>query len=218
MRLVIAFILLTVTSLLSATDYYVKNGGNDSNSGLDDANAWAHHPWMSTWTGRVTLEPGDVVYMKRGDKWICANPVDDFITVQQSGTQGKPIKTTSYGQGEKPIISISTNSNFCVIQGNTQSYISIDNLEISHWSPLIDQSSNKCGIQFGGYESNIPHDWVITSCDIHNCPKIGISGYGDSYNIVIGDINATTCATPTSYSNQIYNCGYAGILLVAATI
>ncbi len=213
MRLVIAFILLTVTSLLSATDYYVKNGGNDSNSGLDDANAWAHHPWMSTWTGRVTLEPGDVVYMKRGDKWICANPVDDFITVQQSGTQGKPIKTTSYGQGEKPIISISTNSNFCVIQGNTQSYISIDNLEISHWSPLIDQSSNKCGIQFGGYESNIPHDWVITSCDIHNCPKIGISGYGDSYNIVIGDINATTCATPTSYSNQIYNCGYAGILL-----
>ena len=47
--------LLLVSLVCSATKYYVKNGGNDSNTGLDDANAWANHPWMSTWQGVVFL-------------------------------------------------------------------------------------------------------------------------------------------------------------------
>jgi len=66
MKLVFTLFFSIVTTLLSATNYYVKNGGNDSNSGLDDANAWAHHPWMSNWTGHVTLGPGDFVFLKRG--------------------------------------------------------------------------------------------------------------------------------------------------------
>ena len=119
---------------MSATNYYVKNGGSDSSSGLDDANAWAHHPWMSTWTGNVSSCAGDIVYMKRGDTWSISNPVAPFVTARQSGTPGNPIKTTAYGPAINPVIQDRTFnesvSNICF----GKSYFVFDNLHIQHYS------------------------------------------------------------------------------------
>ncbi len=205
--------LLVFDLTVSARTYYVKNGGNDSNSGLSDKQAWAHHPWMTTWTGKTKLIAGDTIRMKCGDSWIIATTSSPFITVEQSGFVNLPIITTSYGIGTKPRIAITGDSDYPVIHGSNKSYITFDNLEIHHWSSIIDKQSSQCGIQFGRSGNAVPHDWLITNCSIHDCPKTGISGYTDSYNITIGDTLASSCATNVSFSNHIYNCGYAGILL-----
>lgn len=212
MRRMIILPLALIALNVSGTNYYVKNGGSDSNSGRSDAQAWEHHPWMSTWTGTVTLAPGDTVFMQRGSIWSIAAPTSPFMTVKQDGSAGKPITTTWYGSsGNKPLIQITADYPYPVIQGIGRSYITIDHLEIKHFSHTYAAYTNKHGIIFGKSGSSVSHDWLITNCDIHEIPNSGIAGSGDSYNIIIGDTSAKACATSNAYSNHIYNCGYAGI-------
>jgi len=213
---VLIILFLSINSVLSATNYYVKNGGNDLALGTSDASAWAHHPWMTTWTGRTTLVAGDNVFMKRGDIWSIAAPSAPFITVAQNGVSGNPITTTWYGaSGNKPLIQITGDYAYPVIKGFGKSFITFDNLEIKHFSAVQDLTNSQDGIEFGKDASNnVPHDWIITNCNIHNIPLIGINGFDDSYNILIGNASATSCATVLSYSNHIYDCGYGGIILL----
>ena len=208
--LILPFLLFSI--VVSATNYYVKNGGNDLNTGLSDDQAWANHPWMSTWSGSINLQPGDIVYLKRGDTWSISNPSVMYMIVTESGTAGNYITTTAYGTGPKPKIKISTNSNYDVIYGVGQSYIILDNLDISHWNVSRDEASHKTGIHIGS-DGSISHDWIIRNCEIHDCPAYGIVGGSDCYNITIGDTQAQSIATANNYSNHIYNCGYAGIML-----
>jgi hypothetical protein len=194
--------------------YYVKTGGNDSSAGTSDGTAWARHPWMSTWTGSVTLTAGDTVCMNRGDTWSISTPAAPYITIAQSGTNGSPITTTAYGTGAKPIINIATDSAQPVIVGLGKSYITFDNLEIAHFDEVQDTANGQDGIRIGKDASlNVSHDWIITNCTIHEIPSVAIYGYDDSYNIYIGDINATSTATNTLFSNEIYNVGYGAIYL-----
>jgi hypothetical protein len=199
--------------IASATNYYVSNEGNDHNSGLTDANAWANHPWMSTWTGQAKLKPGDTIFMKRDNAWCIANPENAFIVVQQNGTKRKHIVTTWYGnKGTKPLIRITADNPNPVIMGIGNSYLTFDHLDIMHYSSRRSESGDNSGISLGKDGSEkISHDWVITNCDIHEIPHTGIEGSGDSYNIFIGDTSATSCATSSAYSNHIYDCGYAGV-------
>jgi hypothetical protein len=204
----------SVYASTAGNTYYISNAGNDSNTGLDQSNTWAHHPWMSTWTGTTTLAAGDVVYMKRGDTWSISSPSAAYMTVAQSGTSGRPIITTAYGSGAKPIIKIASGVTYSVIQGLGKSFVSFDNLDIQNSSSTRAINDYANGFYIGKDASNnVPHDWVITSCDIHNCPRTGIEGIDDSYNITIGNLNASSTATTSVYSNQIYSCGYGGVII-----
>jgi parallel beta-helix repeat protein len=195
--------------------YYVSNAGDDSNSGLTEATSWAHHPWMNTWTGTTTLVPGDIISMKRGDTWTIASPAAAYMTVGQSGTVGLPITTNAYGTGAKPIINISTNTNYPVITGLGKSYITFDNLEITHYAATRAYTGYRDGINFGKDAGLIvPHDWVITNCAIHNIPTYGIRGKDDAYNITIGDTTAIATATSVAYNNHIYDVGVGAIALI----
>lgn len=198
----------------SWASYYVKNGGDDTADGLTDATAWEHHPWMSTWTGSTILVAGDVVNMKCGDTWSISGAVAPYMEITQSGTSSKPITTTTYGIGAKPIIKIADDVAFPVIRGLGVSYITIDGLNIQHFEATQDVDHNQSGIAFGkDADLDVPHDWIITNCDIHNCPRSGIWGMDDSYNIIVGDTTKSSIATTSLYSNHIYDCGYGGIQL-----
>lgn len=191
--------------------YYVSNIGNDANDGLTDATALAHHPWMSTFTGTIVLQPGDVVYMRRGDTWTIAAPAAPYMTVAQSGWAGSPITTTAYGVGARPIINISTLTAQVVILINGYSYLVFDNLDISHCQEARNLGGNYTGIFMTDAGGIIPHDITITNCLIHECPNCGIASGNNIYNITIGDITVNTTATAINFSNEIYHCGYAGI-------
>jgi hypothetical protein len=190
--------------------YYVSNAGDDNSDGLSPSTSWAHHPWMSTWTGSVTLEAGDVVCMKRGDTWTIADPVAPYMTVGQSGTSGNPIITTAYGTGNQPNIKISTSTQQPVIYMNTKSFLIFDDLHIQHNTSVYNGEYDYSGY----YIYNKSHDIIITRNEIDSVPNSAIIGYVDNYNITIGDITATTVATATDYSNNIHDYGYAGIILM----
>jgi hypothetical protein len=194
--------------------YYVNNDGDDDYDGLSPGSAWAHHPWMSTYTGSVTLEAGDVVCMKRGDTWTIADPVAPYMTVGQSGTANNYIVTTAYGVGEKPIIKISTNTQQPVIKVNGTDYLIFNDLHVQHNSSTYSGYYNLSGFWIGKNDADVPHDIIITNCEIDDIPFVGIVGYDDSYNITIGDTLAIETATSSFYSNHIHDFGYAGVLLM----
>jgi len=192
--------------------YYVKNGGNDSASGLDDTNAWAHHPWMIGWTGSTVLAAGDTVCLKCGDSWSFASPATHAVIVGQDGTAGNHIVTTSYSTGNKPLVEITGTTTKMVIYASTKAYITFDNIEVK--SSDYHHGDDGGTSYYGFYCINYCHDWLITNCEVHNISYCGIYfGYG-AYNIVIGDITKTTTATPLLYSNEIYDCGWAGIFVI----
>lgn len=209
----VLFIFLPIA--VSAVGYYVDfTNGLDTNTGTEAA-PLKYHPWMSDFTGAVTLQPGDTVYMKRGEQWVKSNPTAPWITVGQSGSAGNHITTTAYGSGAQPLIKIDTDSAQNVIYAAGKSYIKFDNLHIQHWDGTDYGPNTQDGIHFTkDAQGNLPHDWIITNNEIDNIPGAGIQGFDDSYNITIGDTAATQTATQSNYSNHIHHFGYAGVMLL----
>lgn len=207
-----------VRSLINAdslgTIYYVSNNGSDANTGLTPKTAFAHHPWMSTWTGSVVLVPGDIVCMERGGTWTIASPAADYMTVAQSGTNGKPIITTAYGAGVKPLIKISTATAYPVINVYGESFLRFDNLHIQHNSSTYNSNSLYAGIRLVTETASVPHDIIITNCEMDNIPHSCVWGAENSYRITIGDTLATETATVTKYNNHFHDYGYAGVYLL----
>ena len=89
-------IFLALSSLVAATDYYVKNGGSDLNTGTSDAVAWASIDKVNSMFS--TLKPGDRILFKRGDIFY------GTINITKSGISGSPITLGVYGTGDKPIV------------------------------------------------------------------------------------------------------------------
>jgi hypothetical protein len=135
------------------------------------------------------------------------------MTVGQSGTEGSYITTTAYGTGAVPIIKIATDDAYPVISVNGESYLTFNNLHIQHNSGTYIDNALYAGIHLSTDGSNVPHDIIITNCEIDDIPHSCVWGADDSYNITIGDINTTSTATSIAYNNNFHDFGYAGIYL-----
>jgi len=96
MKTTFIVILLALSSFASATDYYVKTGGNDLASGTSDATAWATINKVNSIFS--VLKPGDRILFKRGNIFY------GTIKITKSGASGSPITFGAYGTGDKPII------------------------------------------------------------------------------------------------------------------
>jgi hypothetical protein len=198
--------------------YYVDfTTGSDSNPGTE-VQPLKYHPWMSDATSGITLQPGDTIYMKRGETWSKSGATAPWISVQASGSAGSPITTTAYGTGNLPLVKIATGANRPVISDTGgHAYITWDSLDIQHYSSTWLLSTTYAdGIEFEKSGANVPHDWIITNCEIHNIPETAILNDTDCYNITIGDVAATATATASAYSNNIHDYGYGGIILRGA--
>lgn len=98
MRKLLTILLLFISYSLSATNYYVKTGGNDEANGTSDATAWATISKVNTvWTAG-TFAAGDSILFNRGDTFY------GTITVKESGASGNHIILGAYGSGADPII------------------------------------------------------------------------------------------------------------------
>lgn len=96
MKITFSLIFLVLTALAGATDYYVKNGGNDLNSGTSDGSAWASIEKVNSVF--ASLRPGDRILFRRGDTFY------GKLNITKSGAASSPITLTAYGTGEKPVI------------------------------------------------------------------------------------------------------------------
>lgn len=73
--------------------YYLSNSGDDMNDG-SIVNPWSSLEKLSN----TTLAPGDTIFFNNGDRF------DGHFVVNGSGSASNPIVLTSYGSGNKPII------------------------------------------------------------------------------------------------------------------
>ena len=94
MRILLPLLFLSICPVASATDYYVKNGGNNNSDGKSDATAWATISKVNS----TALLPGDIVYFRCGDRWR------ETLEVPGSGSSNAYIKFTKYGEGLNPKI------------------------------------------------------------------------------------------------------------------
>ncbi len=87
-------LLLTISLVVEAKNYYVSNGGNDKSKGTS--------PEESIQTlervNELKLKAGDRVLFRAGDTFA------GTLVVKSSGKAGKPIVYSSYGTGDIPVI------------------------------------------------------------------------------------------------------------------
>lgn len=160
-----------------ATTYYVKNGGNDALSGLDDANAW------ETLTKCATKGSNNSFLLKRGSTW----------TAEALSLAGKNnLIISAYGEGDKPVID-------CNSSVNDGIYLYGNDIECSNIKVI---NALRYGIHFGTY-SFAHTGFLIYNCEVSYCASSGIrvngsdsvihdnvttyNGSGDSPGIQIGN-------------------------------
>jgi parallel beta-helix repeat protein len=98
MKWFLTILFLFVSLITSATDYYVKTAGSDSNTGLSDGQAWQTIDKVNA----TSLIGGDRVFFNRGDTFY------GTLMINFSGSANNPIIYSAYGTGLAPVITAFT--------------------------------------------------------------------------------------------------------------
>lgn len=158
--MVSAFFVSTPTVLAVGTTYYISySAGNDSNNGTSTSTPWKTFTKANT----VTFQPGDQILLKCGDTWSGVT----FFPIG-NGTSANPILISSYGTGNRPVLSGSEATNVWGIKLISLSGYKITNLEFGN-IPI--------GIQWWA-NNTAGHDYLwIENCYFHDCET---ASYGNA--------------------------------------
>lgn len=100
--LIFGIAIFAVNAVKAQNTYYVSNSGNDSNDGLTPATAWQTIDQVNIAAERNNfggyIAPGSKVLFNRGDTFR------GELIFWRSGTAENPIEISSYGTGNKPIL------------------------------------------------------------------------------------------------------------------
>ena len=165
MKKILSILLYLLSLSASATNYYVKNGGNDALAGTSDANAWETVTKVNSVWNAGTLAPGDSILFNRGDEWTGVT-----LTVRESGTSGHPIVVSAYGSGAKPIISGLTTLSTWIDEGNGI-YSKVITSESQTNMVLVDGIQVRMG-RYPDAGTNLTYTTVPSSSQITD-PEIG---------------------------------------------
>jgi hypothetical protein len=134
-HIVLIIFLLLFPYSLSAKNYYISATGNDNNNGSIE------NPWLSlekvsaALAGDGFIQAGDSILFKSGDTFL------GRLVCYRSGNAGNPIVISSYGEGEKPILTGSGNivsgDNIEVIKLINTSHIVVDGLWLKNDRKII---------------------------------------------------------------------------------
>ena len=106
MRKVLLLLFCLISTVASATDYYVSASGNDSANGLSSSTPWKTLSKVNAEFER--LLPGDRILFNRGDTFY------GTLIISKSGSSAGSITIGAYGSGSNPVLSA-----FTVISGWT---------------------------------------------------------------------------------------------------
>ncbi len=148
-------------ALRDAATIYVSNDGNDANDGLTVDTPKAT---LSAATS-MALVPGDTIALNSGDTF------DGGAVLTASGTENAPIKITSYGEGDKPVITNFAGDSYMTGCGLfvTGEYVEISNLAFT-------DENGYSALDFYAYEAGATKGIKVENCYFY-------------------DINHTTMAT-----------------------
>lgn len=128
---VVLVAILFASGQLFAADYYVRNGGSNSNSGLSDAQAWATPGYAVDNAG-----PGDTIFLKRGSTWVISSTmtiVDNGLTIDDYGSGDLPFLDANRF-GWPPIVSgparKNTNMGYNAVFQIKANYVTIRHLKM----------------------------------------------------------------------------------------
>lgn len=177
----------------SARSYFIDCSSTAAGDGSSD------HPWNSLQSAQAhPLSPGDRVALKRG------TACHGTFAPRGSGTDGRPIRLTAYGQGTRPRI-IASSSDRQALLLSDQEYWQVDSLELS--------GANTYGIYVTG-DQGLLHHIYLKNLFVHDVYGgelkhkdnglviIGPSKLGASFKDVLVD------GVDAAHSNQ-----WAGILV-----
>ena len=88
-KILVTLMLASISIMSMATNYYVSNSGNDTNSGLTQALPWKTIDKVNT----IIFKAGDKILFQRGSTF------SGSLTLKQSGVAGNLIKVGAYGSG-----------------------------------------------------------------------------------------------------------------------
>jgi len=110
MRGIFTLLLCLFSFIASAKDYYISSTGNDSSDGLSSSTPWRTISKVNA--ASSSFNPGDRILFKRNDVFY------GTLKISKSGLSGNPITISSYGSGNKPIITGFTTINEWTNNGN----------------------------------------------------------------------------------------------------
>ena len=169
------------------TDYYVKNGGNDSNSGLSDVEAWE----TITHVNSISFLNNDTINLKRNSIFTDSTLTLDAVSSGRSG-----IIIQDYGTGNKPRIDGNYVQPIIINQNPGLVNLTFKNIDISG----SDTTGNRCIIQYvnGLTIDGIDYNGHTGSSVYHRCNGINIV-------YVDGDIEIKNCTIQNAYKDTVLN-------------
>lgn len=182
----------------SATDYYVKKTGNNSNNGTSWATAF-----LTIQTALNAAGPGSTIYVDAG-------VYKERLWWPNSGTTGQKITLTRYNTAvvylDGAAGGTNTSQNAMIAIGDKS------HIEISYMRIRTNYRSDACGIYITGSGTDIK----IANCTIYNIGWTNnaatIPGPGNNANplVVVGN-SSNSINDLTITGNKIYNCitGYS---------
>lgn len=172
--LVSAFFSGFIVSAATPVTYYISySSGSDSNNGTSASTPWKTLAKAST----VTYNPGDSILLKCGDTWT-----GDSLLPLGSGTPSNPILISSYGTGNRPVISPGIGVKTYGIRLVDNDGYKITNLEICNCYGGI--------VTFDNATYN--HNYL----DIENCYIHDITGKDTGF-VCTYPVNGSYVGTPT---------------------
>ena len=161
--LIVALCFTSTKSIAQNINYYIDSiGGSDANTGKSPTAAWQ----TITKVNATTFKAGDSVLFKCGSVWsgVTLHPLG-------SGTTGKPIVISKYGNGNLPLLKGNTSTVHLpyVVYLNNQQYITISNLEITNnYQQTNTGTASKRGVYVTAKDLGIVHCVTLKDLEIHD--------------------------------------------------
>ena len=169
----VMFLLIVFIGTSHATTYFVKNGGDDAKSGLDDANAWETIGKLNG----INFANNDIIQLKRGSTFTDATLTLNSTSVSRSG-----ITVQDYDAGDKP--RINGNSVEPIYINHALVNLTLKNIDISG----SDTDEHRCWIVDvdGLTIDGIDYNGATGSSTYYRTNAIAITN-------VLGDIEVKNC-------------------------
>jgi len=110
MRYCLVLFFIAISSLVSATTYYISSSGNDANNGNTELTPWKSLTKVNS--SMSTFQPGDRILFRRGDTFY------GTLVINKSGIAGATITFAAYGTGAKPVLTGFTTVTGWTSEGN----------------------------------------------------------------------------------------------------